>query len=634
MPKPFDPFAYPEHIKLTERARALDTACKIYEGRQYDGRPDWWTGQCKGDQGGERVPLRERRPCVITRLPKRACQQVARFMFGEGKFPQITVPVTKPETDEDGERKGPRFEPIGGVALDEDKAGALQEWIAELCERAHLKPQTLSFAELGIASGTAVWVVSLLDGNYRLENPKPQHCWAQFRNDDPACEVTRLVWCYEYTATVAGEDGKPVSKTYIFRREWDAVNFYTWDDVEVKPGIEIKWGARTDTPHGLDFCPVVWTRNQATQADGLDGLSLYRGSAEKIEALDFIKSQKHRGLAYFGTPQTVESAQSFETTPDDHGGRTAGPSGYSRTSGGSFVTAGPNVGDDVYNGDGGLVQGSGGNVKAFAIHGGYGRGASSARRMAPDEVWRYEGQEVDVKVLETSGKAFEVASSYEKDKQAELLSDWGIVLNAADEAADRSRMGAEVSARYLALSYAPLLTTVNEYRNTWWPQALCALVHMCMRMCAVLNGKGILIPGSTEVAKILRPFLTVDVGGGRQEWMPPKLEPVWGDFFDKSATEISAEVDAAVKAKDGKLVTHETAVRLTADDFGIQDADKELEAIETESQEAEAKALETEDHRLEKEAKAFHDAAGGKEEKPGNPAKYKQGAAQGATDGR
>jgi hypothetical protein len=165
-----------------------------------------------------------------------------------------------------------------------------------------------------------------------------------------------------------------------------------------------------------------------------------------------------------------------------------------------------------------------------------------------------------------------------------------------------------MSAKFLALAHAPLLGLVSEYRPAWWSHCLSKIIGMAMRMLAELDGKQtILLPGSDKVAALLKPFLSVDVGGGEVRWCPPKMEPLWGNFFDPSSTEIKQSVEAATQAKNEGLIKTETAVSYIADDFGVVDIAAEIEMVEQESQERAEQALD----QMTRETATLHEITAG-----------------------
>jgi hypothetical protein len=557
MAQAFDPFAKPELINKTARFRDVNALEKIYEGRQYDGRPDWWTGR-KGNRG-DAVPLRERKPCIIYKLPKASVQQVVRFLFGEKRFPKITIGSVKEEPREQPDIEGlpEKPEPLKRTPdaafpeLERPEADLLAEWIAKLIEHANLEPMMRAIAAKAIACKTAVVVVEVDRGEFKLTLPRPQDCWAKFADDDPTHEVERLLWCYEFDKEVTAEDGTPTHKRHVFRREWDAKNVYVYEDVPLEQGKPVEWGTPTPTPHGLTFCPALWIRNEPEYGEGVDGRSLIEDLHDEFEALDMALSRRHQGIIYLGVPQLVETGVEAGDGPSEDG-RKAGPAGYSGTQG-EYKVAHP------------------------------------ARRVAPDSVWTYEGKEVDVKLLETSGKAFEVGTAHVNDIRSRLLETMGVVLTSMADTVSRVSTGAEMSARFLALAHAPLIALVQEYRHAWWPYGLRPLLLMLMRMTVELAGgnQQILIPGTPDAVKLLGKFKSAD-----GKWIGPQMRPHWGRFFEPSNAELKEGAEAAVTAKDGSVVSAKTAVEFVAHDFGVDNVEAELDEIEADKVTAVAKQQE------------------------------------------
>jgi hypothetical protein len=559
MAQAFDPFAKPELINKTARFRDINALELVYEGRQYDGRPNWWTGR-KGDRG-EPVPLRERKPCIVYKLPKASVQQVSRFLFGEKRFPKISIESVREEPKEQPEIEGlpEKPEPLERKAdpafpeLERPEADFLSEWVGKLVEFANLEPMMRAIATKAIACKTAVVIVEVDRGEFKLTLPRPQDCAARFADNDPTHEVERLLWCYEFDKEVADEQGKPTVKRHLFRREWDATNVYVYEDIPVEHGKDPQWGPPVVTKHGLSFCPVLWIRNEPEYGAGIDGRSLFEDLGEEFEALDMALSRRHQGIIYLGVPQLVETG----VEPGD------GPSEDGRKAG--------NVGTPGYGG-----------APEFKV-------ASPARRIAPDSVWTYEGKEVDVKLLETSGKAFEVGTAHVNDIRSRLLETMGIVLTSMADTVSRVSTGAEMSARFLALAHAPLIALVQEYRHAWWPYALRPLLLMLMRMTLELVGSNqeVLIPGTSQAVELLKKFKTKD-----GKWTGPQMSPHWGRFFEPSNAELKEGAEAAVTAKDGNVISGRTAAEFVSHDFGVDNVEVELDEIEADKVTAVAKQQE------------------------------------------
>lgn len=537
MDKALDLFARPELIPRTARYREIDRLERVYSGTQYDGRPDWWTGKKQGSD--EEVPLRERKPCIVYRLPKAATQQVVRFLFGEKRFPKVAFEITEGD---------PNFPNVT-----DEEAKELGEWLEALIEHAQVEPQIRAIANKAISCKTAVAILELDEGKFRVTLPRPQDCHAQFQEQNPDKPVEKLVWCYEFDKEVADEAGNPCHRRYMFRREWDQKNVYVYQDAKVVPGKPMEWGAPEVTAHGLSFCPVLWIRNEAEHADGIDGACLYDGLLEEFEALDMALSRRHQGIIYLGAPQLVETGVEDGDGPDANGRK--------------------------------------------AITPGYGTGADhqvapKARRIAPDSVWSYEGENVTVELVETSGKAFEVGTNHVNDIRSRLLETMGVVLTSMADTVSRVTTGADMSARFLALAHAPLIALVQEYRHSWWPKGLRPLLSMMMRMTVETSATGglVAIPGTDKAVKTLERFKT------KEGWTTPLLSARWGKFFDPSSTEIKTTVETAVAARDGRIISSETAVEFGAADLGVDSPEREIEEIE----EDKTKAMEDEAAQLER----------------------------------
>jgi len=549
---PFDPFQHPEHISAMARYREINKLDQIFDAKQYEGRPDWWTGCHR--KGQDPVPVRERKPCIRYKLAAAATNQVVRFLFGDKTFPKVSVPFDDPDTPEASEGD-----------LSEEQAKQLDRWLDDLIESASLKAKTRAVARMGIARKTAVVVIEVKDGEFSLSLPRPQDCYARFELDDPARPVTRLVWCYEFDKEVTDPQGKPICERYYFRREWDATNVSVYADVKKELGNPVVWGTPAVTPHGLTFCPVIWIRNESEAANGIDGCGLYEGLEEDLEALDMTLSRRHQGVIVLGAPQP------FETGVEDGDGPDA-------SSGGGVGGVAPSEGEG---------------------EGPHGKMAARRRRVSPDLMWTYQGQQVTVGLLEVSGKAFEVATNHVNDIRSRVIETMGIVLTSMADTVSRITTGAEMSAKFLELAHAPLIALVQEYRPTWWGHGLKAILSMMMRMVADLApGQTVNVAGTDKVTPLLTSFYQDG------QWRCPRLEPKWGRFFESSTQEVLTLVDASTKATDANLVQRKTAVQAVAPEFGVEDIQAELSAIEEEREEAEQKELDAESRKM----AATHDA--------------------------
>jgi hypothetical protein len=531
----FDAAATPERLTETYRYKTLARLDAYYRGTQYDGRPDWWTGINGQD---EQVPLRERKPCVIYPLPKAAVNQATRFTFGEGRFPTIQA---EPLKAEDALRPQ--------LAMDDAEAATLTKLIKSLCRQARLKSKARALMQRGLSTGTAVAVICIRRGRFTIDLPRAQDCTPTFQDDDPDGDVTALTWCYEFTKTVE-EKGQLVERPYYYRRDVTTDEYVVYEDAPkvvaaYNKGTEWVRDEKRTERHGLGFCPVVWIRNAPESHCGdIDGCSIYAELEDEFDALNYALSQRHRGIHYFATPQAYETNVGDDEQP-------AGPPVRQAKKQDSYS-------DPVKSGP-------------------FGVNSKPARRLAPDAIWSYKG-EAHIGMLETSGKAFEVATAHVSDIRSRILEAINVVLLDPSTIAGKG----EMSAKALAILFAPLLALVDELREQWWEDGIEKILQMMLRIIAVRHegsARGaLLIPGSDKAAEILRRFILPIEDG--TIWLPPCLTPTWGDYFSPTNKDVTDAVDAAEKAKNAQMITAKTATSYVAPYFGVADAAKEAEEAE------------------------------------------------------
>lgn len=566
----------PEHLCLMPRYAELARLRAYFEGTQYAGRADFWTGT--SPKGGPPVPLRERAPCIKYPLAKAAVQQVVRFTFGEGKFPTLRVEEQKDEGA------------FGDLKLSADEAKLLETGVTDLIENARLRSVMRALMARGLAERTAVAIVSIKNGRFSFDLPHAQDCLPTFRNDDPDDELLALTWVYQYDETVV-ELGVARQEKFWFRQDVTATDYVLYEKTKVIAGEhEVRWVQKSRTPHGFGFAPVLWIRNLSDLSSeaGQDGFSLYEDLFSEFDALNFALSQRHRGITFFGAPQPWESGVEDDDGPEADG-RRAGPTFVPTSGRGGYAEV--------------VKAGTAGAAPAGRVAGApAGTMRERVRRMAPDQMWTYRNAQARVGLIETTGVAFDVATKHVEDVRQRALETMSVVL-ASIEAFTKG--GGEMNAKFLVLAFAPLLNLVSELRDaTWWPFGLQAVISLCLRIVSVRKGDGILMPNVVKLSALLERFdvevEAADVGpsanddetteGPRQGtkiWMLPKITPVWGDAFEPSNAEVSETVTSAAGALTAGLIQKKTAAQYVAPHFGVDDVDEEIKAID-EAKEADA----------------------------------------------
>jgi hypothetical protein len=526
----YDTPVKPEHFCELPRYKELQQLRKYLKGTQYDGRPDFFTGLKPGDHG-EPVPLRERKPCVIYPMPRGCVEQVVKFTFGEQRFPKIGV--EKVEADD----------AIAGLTLTEEEAEFLEGLVAGVIENAQLRPGIRRTMRQGLGIGATCAILSLKRGRFRLQLANAEDVYPVFTDGDPAGELERLTWAYTFNKSVTGEDGKPVTKRFWYRLDVDRVAFTEFTQIEVKPGEAPIWTPLSVKKHDLGFVPAHWVRNASGEGEtGIDGFSIYGEFLDEFDALNFALSQRHRGLNTLGVPQPWETGVDEDDGPQASG-RVA--RGYSPS--------------DAESPHGRASQ------------------LRPARMMGGSTMWTYRGDKAKVGLLETTGKAFEVATSHVNDVRSRILESMGVVLVSVSEVMGKTQAG-QMSAKFLEMAYEPLLALVDEMRCSWWDGALKPIVELMLRWIAKQGGQGILIAGAEKAAPLLKKF-TVDTTDG-PVWFAPKMVPNWGPYFSAGPEEIGKMVDAASKARDARLVPEKDAAKYVLPAFGRDDTAEAIDEIE------------------------------------------------------
>lgn len=549
-----DFFASPERICQTRRSKEIARLAAYFDGEQYRGRPDFFAGL---DRHGNVVPLRERAPCIVYPLPRAACNQATRFTFGEGRFPTVAVKATKrTEENDDGAEREVVDAAVPELAVTEEEASQLTAYLASVIESARLKSVMRTLCRAGTSQRTAVAVLGVKRGKFVVQMPRARDCYAEFVDGDPDGDVIRMTWCFQFEKEVE-VDGCVVTRSHLYRRDFTDTETVTYKDAPYTPGKEVVWERDEEQtkPHDLGFCPVYWIRNLPEPHCGdIDGQSLYEDLEDEFDVLNFALSQRHRGIVYFGTPQAWETGISDDEDVGDTG-RTARP---------AKTTTAPSPKDPFRK-----------------------AGSARARKTAPDQIWSAQSETAKFGVMETTGAAFDAASKHVLDIRGRILEAIDVVLLDPMSVASKG----EMSAKALALMYAPLLALVDELRDCWWASGLARLLSGVLRITAALDGKGIYVANAATVASICKRF-NLETEDGETIWVPPVMVPSWGAYFSPSNDDVQKLVDATAKAKDAGLIRPETATRNVAPQFGVADIEAECEGAEGLDVEAAERRLE------------------------------------------
>lgn len=522
----------PQYLCETPRYREMARLESYFDGSQYDCNPKLkpWTD--------DSVPMRERRPDIVYPLPKAAVNQAVRFALGDGKFPKLRVEQSETEDE---------FAPELAVTLEESKA--LTKSIDDMASKSCLASATRTAMRRGLSARTACLTLSIRNGRFRFEHPSAKDCIPYFADGDPLSPVTGMTVVKQYDDIEADRQGRPQHKRKFFRRDYTDTHIIEFQPAEVFPGKRIDWIERERIAHDLGECPVIWVPNMAfAGCEGIDGVSLFDGLLDEFDALNRALSQRHHALEILGVPQPWESGVKKGEEPGAVG-RTAAPaptekrapSGYSSPS-------------EVQDG---------------------------ARKAGARHIWTYRGENAKAGLIETTGKAFEVVSRHIDDIRSRLLEAMDVILLDPTAVAGKGDM----SAKALALMYAPMLALVDELREWWWEHCIRPAIEMMLRIVERRGSRGIHVKGARALESALQ-RRSVAVEDGTRIFVPPAISPLWGAYFAQSAEEAKSETDTASAAKKAGLITQKTATSYVASTFGIADVDAELEELEEDVEKA------------------------------------------------
>jgi len=516
---------------LSPRYWRLDALERYVAGTQYDGRADWFAGVDK--------PLLERAPCVNYPIAAIAIESNVDLCLGEGRYPTLTTYASEDDEDHD-----PEF------GLDEDDSETFDKFLHRLQDQASLRTVAREALEAAQATGTAVTVCSVQRGRVVAQLVRAKWCSPTFDHAHPDV-VAKLEVRYPYTETFRTPDGW-AQRCMLYRRVIDAERDVVYQPAPARDdGAEPVWTEDPvkSTTHGLGFCPVVWYRHlpPCSTVGEIDGRAIHDGLLSLIDGLNFGLSQRHRAALYATDPQFVEIGVDVDANP--------APTGQT-----------PRV----------IVKDDRGGV--FGLEGG-----GPARRKGPGIVWRYENPAAKVEMLTLPGDALKATDDNCKDLRDKLCESLGVVLSDPNS----MRHAAALSGKALAILHARQTARVDKIRDDFGEHWLLAVVDMLLRIVHRVRS-GIYLGGLADVLPILDRFEreVAHEDGTRAEWMPPRIELLWGDYFPSTSEEDAASVKLAVDARDAGLITSAMALERLRTVFKFGSAAEVLEAVQREKAEA------------------------------------------------
>lgn len=348
------------------RYRRLEWLERWVEGTQYDDRPvDWFD---------DKVPLWERKPCIVYPAVSLAITSYGDLMFGESRFPEFT---SRPDEEEADDEAG----------LDEDASATLDRFIAKLHKACNFRTYCRDGLAAAMGCGTAVGIHGHRNGKPFAELLPAKWCTPEL---DVHRAVVKLEVRYPYIEEYKNPStGKWAVRVMLYRRVIDAEADTTYlPAVADENGREPAWQVDTaqTVKHHLGFCPVVWYPfMRGVQAvNVIDGRAIHALTTDEITQHDIARSQWHR-CSLFSEPQVCEIGVPPGYNPTETGRPASLPS---TERGGAITPSNPQRG-----------------------HYDLGPSGEQARKKGPGYVWSYPSEKTKVEILETPGDALEAQSN-------------------------------------------------------------------------------------------------------------------------------------------------------------------------------------------------------------------------------
>lgn len=270
-------------VVKSDRFRKLDRRGQYFQCKQHDWKEVDFDGLMVGRTDGSPsfaqpflaqakvahyVPLRRRRPSAPVRLGRTIVSDFTKLVFGEGRFPRLTVPG---DTD-------------------------AEDFVKGLVDTAKLSAVMVSARNKGGSAGSVGISWGYVDGLPVVEVHEAKflhvHEWADRSRWIPA-HVTKV---FKYERAVWDPASRKVmNKAFWYRRDWTTLADIHYLEVEAKDNTEPAWviDEQRSAIHDDGECHLVWIQN--TLVEEPDGEPDYEGLYDKLDSLDVLNSVLVRG---------------------------------------------------------------------------------------------------------------------------------------------------------------------------------------------------------------------------------------------------------------------------------------------------------------------------------------------------
>lgn len=402
-----------------------------------------------------------------------------------------------------------------------------EDFLLEMHRLADTRTHWVELRDKGGACGTACFSFGFVDGKPRVRIHDAKHCkvlrW--FDRDEFVVQSAIKAYRFEQLEIV---DGKPKMVPYWSVRYWDTEVEIVWDPVPERLVQDGTWASvvrRYPAQHGYGECPFFWVQNWP-DSDHEDGISDYVGMNGKFDQINYLASATTKGTISNVDPTLV-------------------------------------IKDDPGNNNGTVKKGS---ENAIYCKGG-------------------------ADYLEIAGTSVQAAEAWEEKLEKWCLDEACVVVPSGD-ATTKPESGEAIKMRFL-----PMTSKCDVYRGQYGKALVRLSVAMLKAARRLLNQA----PGpivTTADGRRLQAIPTLAIEPKRIEKMgedrrvtvieeprvPGTSESVelnWRTYFSPTPADVNQIVTSATTAQ-GKTISDATAVRATAQIYGVKDIERELADIEAE----------------------------------------------------
>ncbi len=231
-----------------------------------------------GEKAGYYVPLRARRPSTPYRLPRVITTSFTGLLFGDQRFPTLSVP-TDPKT---------------------------QDYLGCISTVASLPVRMIQARNLGGSMGTACLSWAYVDGKPRVRVHNAKYIHVHEWDDRDEFIPRHVIECYQFTKQEWDpQKRRLVTVTYWHRRDWLPNLDLVFLPTRVQQGIEPTFipDFQKSVQHNDRLCHFVWIQN--LPSDDIDGHSDYEGLYDNFDTLDCMLSVLTKGATLNLDPTVV-----------------------------------------------------------------------------------------------------------------------------------------------------------------------------------------------------------------------------------------------------------------------------------------------------------------------------------------